>query len=222
MTVNEVKAKRLPELDDEFATQAAGFDTLDELREDIVTRLREADEAAVEREFEQAVLDAAVGEAEIEVPSKLVHARAHELLDQTLEALARQGISKDAYLQITGKDEESMAHEAEPEAEAILNEKRCWRRWSRPKAIEPSDEELIEAIRPIAERDGRKPAEGVGPTAQSGPPGSAARGGRLAQGARSARLGGPPITVEQARHATSCGPGEVRGAGSGQLWTPGS
>ena len=38
--VSEVKAKRLPELDDDFAAEAGGFDTLAELREDIASRLR--------------------------------------------------------------------------------------------------------------------------------------------------------------------------------------
>ena len=47
--VSEVKAKRLPELDDEFASEAGGFDTLDELREDIASRLREADAQAIEQ-----------------------------------------------------------------------------------------------------------------------------------------------------------------------------
>ena len=96
-------------------------------------------------------------EAEIDVPEKLIHARAHELLEQTLEALARQGISKEAYLQITGKDEEAMAHEAEPEAEAILKREAVLAAVIEAEGIEPSDEELLEAIRPIAERDGSKP-----------------------------------------------------------------
>ena len=46
VTVKEVKRKELPELDDDFASDAAGFDTLDELREDIAAKLREADESA--------------------------------------------------------------------------------------------------------------------------------------------------------------------------------
>ena len=49
----------LPELDDDFALDAAGFDTVAELRDDVRTRLVEVDERAVEREFREAVLDAA-------------------------------------------------------------------------------------------------------------------------------------------------------------------
>ena len=120
VSVKEVKAKRLPELDDRFASESAGFDTLAELREDIASRLKEADEHSIEHEFEEAVLDAAVAEAQIDVPDKLVHARAHELLDQTMASLQRRGISKEAYLRIAGKDEETLAHEAEPEAANAL------------------------------------------------------------------------------------------------------
>ncbi|HEY6397482.1 MAG TPA: trigger factor, partial [Solirubrobacteraceae bacterium] len=120
ITVSEVKAKRLPDLDDEFASDAGGFDTLAELREEIGARLAEQDEARIERDFEEAVLDAAVEQSKVEVPHQLIHARAHELLHDTMAALERGGISKDAYLRITGKDEETLAHEAEPEAEKAL------------------------------------------------------------------------------------------------------
>jgi trigger factor len=156
VTVTEVKAKRLPELDDEFASESAGFDTLAELREDIATRLTEADEARIGREYEQAVLDAAVAGAKIELPEKLVHARAHELLDETLSALARQGISKESYLRITGKDEETIAHEAEPEAAGALRREAVLAAIVDAEQIVPSDDDIREALEPMAERTGTK------------------------------------------------------------------
>ena len=156
MTLSEVKAKRLPELDDEFASESAGFDTLAELREDIVSRLKEADEARIDREFEQAVLDAAVAESQIELPEKLVHARAHELLEETLSSLARQGISKETYLRITGKDEEAIAHEAEPEAGTALRREAVLAAIVEAEQIEPSDEAIREALEPIAQRTSTK------------------------------------------------------------------
>ena len=55
VTVNEVKAKNLPEPDDDFASDATEFDTLAELREDIAERLRQLDERMLEREYEDAV-----------------------------------------------------------------------------------------------------------------------------------------------------------------------
>src|SRR5581483_4577291 len=157
--VSEVKAKRLPELDDDFASEASEFDTLAELREDIAGKLRHADEHAVEREFEQAVLEAAANEAQVELPEKLIHARAHEMLEQTFSALARQGINKDTYLKIAGKDEEELAHEAEPDAAAALRREAVLAAVVAAEQIQPSDEELLEALTPAAERDGSDPAE---------------------------------------------------------------
>ena len=156
VTLSEVKAKRLPELDDEFASESAGFDTLAELRQDVVSRLTEADEARIDREFEQAVLDAAVAESQVELPEKLVHARAHELLEETLSALARQGISKEAYLRITGKDEEAIAHDAEPEAGTALRREAVLAAIVDAEQIEPSEEAIREALEPVAQRSSTK------------------------------------------------------------------
>ena len=65
----------------------------------------------------------------MELPDKVVHAQAHELLEQTMSTLARRGISKDAYLRIAGKDEETVAHEAEPDEAIALPRRPCLRRW---------------------------------------------------------------------------------------------
>jgi trigger factor len=221
--VTEVKAKRLPELDDAFAEESAGFDTLAELREDIAGRLQEADERAIEREFEEAVLDAAVAEADVDVPEKLVHARAHELLDQMLSALARQGISKEAYLRIAGKDEEALAHDAEPEAAAALRREAVLAAIVEAERLEPSEERMLEELEPAAER--------AGTTAPEMLERLRSRGGtdRLREDVAN-RMAvellvaeAKPISVEQAKARQKLWtPGKEEAAsGSGQLWTPG-
>jgi trigger factor len=224
VTVSEVKAKRLPELDDDFAAEASEFDTLAELRESIESDLLHADEHAIEREFEQAVLEAAVGEAQIEVPEKLIHARAHEMLDQTLSALERQGISREAYLRIAGKDEEELAHEAEPEAAAALRREALLAAIVEQEQIKPSDERVLKDLEPVAER--------ASTTAQE-------LFDRLAKDDRIERLRedvatqmaiellvaeAKAITVEQAQARQKLWtPGkDESGEGAGQIWTPGS
>jgi trigger factor len=222
VTVKEVKAKRLPELDDEFAAEAAGFDTLAELREDIATKVRDADSTAVEREFEQAVLDAAVAEAKIDLPEKLIHARAHELLEQTLHALSHQGISKEAYLRVAGKDEEALAHDAEPEAEAILKREAVLAAIVEEEKIEPSDEDLLAAIRPIAERDGRKPEKELQRLRDRGRLGPLIETISERKAVELLVSEAKPITVEQAKARDKLWTPEKEGESSGQLWTPGS
>jgi trigger factor len=153
VTVSEVKTKRLPELDDDFASDAAGFDTLAELREDIATRLQEQEQQNIEREFERDVLDAVAGAAKIDVPHQLVHARAHEMVEETMSSLARQGISKEMYLQISGQDEEQLAHDAEEEAEQTLRREAAIAAVVEAEKIEPSDADLLEALEPTAQRE---------------------------------------------------------------------
>jgi trigger factor len=153
VTLKEVKSKRLPELDDEFASDAAGFDTLAELREDIASRLRDSEEHTIEHEFERDVLDAVANGSTIEIPHQLVHARAHEIVEETMGSLARQGISKEMYLQISGQDEEQMAHDAEEEAEKTLRREAVIAAVVEAEKIEPTEEDLLEALESSAERN---------------------------------------------------------------------
>ena len=150
--INEVKVKQLPELDDDFASDAAGFDTLAELREDIAKRLGEYEQHNIEHEFEREVLDAVADAATIEVPHQLIHARAHELVEETMRNLARQGITKEMYLQISGQDEEQMARESEEEAEKTLRREAVIAAVVAAEQIQASDEDILEALEPTAQR----------------------------------------------------------------------
>jgi len=224
VTVKEVKAKRLPELSDEFALEAGGFDTLEELREDIAHRLREGEEGGIEREFEQAVLDAAVAEAQVDVPPKLVHARAHELLDDTLSALERQGISRETYAQITGKDLETLAHEAEPDAERALRREAVLAAIVEAEGIAPSDEEVLAALEPSAERAGTSAAEVMERLRGSDRLERVREDVARSQAAELLVREAKPISVEQAaaREKLWTPEKEDSGEGGGQIWTPGS
>jgi trigger factor len=224
VNVSEVKTKRLPELDEDFASEAGGFDSMDELREDIATRLREADSGAIEREFEEAVLQAATDDAAIEIPDRLVHARAHEMIEQTLTTLARQGISKDTYLKITGKDEEELAHDAEPDAANALRREAVLAAVVEAEQIQPADEELVEALRPAAERDGSDPTELVAQLRKAGRLDALREDVANRQAIDLLVAEAKPISVEQAKAREKLWtPGREETAGeSGQLWTPGS
>jgi trigger factor len=224
VTVTEVKAKRLPEIDDEFAAEAAGLDTLEELRADIGKRISEADERAVEREFETAVVEAAVAEAEVDVPEKLVHSRAHELLEDTFTMLARQGISKESYLRIADRDEESLAHEAEPEAAAALRREAVLAAIVQAEGIEPTDEQVREAIEPTAERQGTSVDKVFEQLRSSGRIDRVRDEVANRQAIELLVKEAKPITVEQAKARQKLWTPEKErtGEGSGQLWTPGS
>ncbi len=159
ISVKEVRERVLPELDDELAAEAAGFDTLEELREDVRRRLSEQEERAVEAEFREAVLDAAVDNAVVTVPEALVEARAVELWDQMLHSLSHRGLTKEAYLQISGRTETEILDEAKPDAARALEREAVLAAVVEAERIEPTDEELAEALAPTAAREGQQPAK---------------------------------------------------------------
>jgi trigger factor len=157
VTVKEVKRKHLPDLDDDFAADAAGFDTLEELRDDIRGRLREADEQRVDAEFREAVLDAVARDARVEVPDALVEARSRELWERMLHSLSHQGITRETYLQISGKDEDEVLAEARPDAERALRREAVIQAVVEAEGIEPSDGDVLDALQATAARENTTP-----------------------------------------------------------------
>ena len=156
VTVKEVKERRLPDLDDDLASDA-GFETLDELRADVREKLAEAQTRTIESDFREAALDAAVANARVEVPEDLVQARAGELWERLVHALSHQGISKEAYLKISGKTEDQLLAEARPDAERALRREAVLAAIAEQEELLPDDAELLEALGPTAEREGTTP-----------------------------------------------------------------
>jgi trigger factor len=156
VTVREVKAKQLPALDDEFAEEA-GFDTLDELREDIRTRIAESESARIEQEFREAALDAAVAAAELDVPDALVEARAREMWDSMLHSLSHQGINRETYLRLSGKSEDETLEQAKPDAEQALRREAVLAAVAEAESLEPSEEEMLAAVAEAAPGDRTSP-----------------------------------------------------------------
>jgi trigger factor len=229
--VKEVKEKRLPELDDDFALEAGGFDTLDELRGEVESRLREVDERAIEAEFREAVVDAVAHESKVEVPHELVHAKAHEMWHRTARRLASQGVQPETYLQMTGKTEEELVTEAEPDAEKALRRESVLAALVDDEGIEVDDDEILDTL-----REASAPGAGGEPPSEKSLQRSLKRA--KSQGTDEALREdiamrkaldlvvehASPIPVEQAKARDKLWtPEKDRDeAASGEIWTPGS
>jgi trigger factor len=146
--VNEVREKNLPELDDDFASEASEFDTLDELRDDLRKRIGEAIERRADAEFREAAVDAAAANATLDVPHDLVHARAHEMWERVERQLAARGIDPQTYAQMQGKDRHDLIDDAEEDAEKALRREATLAAVADAEGIEPTDEDLLEALGP--------------------------------------------------------------------------
>jgi trigger factor len=156
VTVKEVKRKLLPEVDEDFAIDM-GFDSVTELTEDIRARLGEADGKRVDAEFREAALDAAAADAHVETPEALIGAKAREMWDRMLHSLSHRGISREAYLKITGREEDDLVAELAPEAAQSLRREAVIAAVVAAEQIVPSEEDLLEALAPTAEREGIEP-----------------------------------------------------------------
>ena len=228
VTVKEVKAKELPDLDDDLASDAAGFDTLEELREDIRERLRQADEREVEAEFREAAVDAAVANATVDVPERLVEARARELWERLATTLGRQGISREAYLQISGKSEEAILEEARPDAERALRREAVLAAIVEAEGIEVAENELIEALEHSAEHENTTAQKLLARLEQAGRLDALREDLATRKAVDLLAESATPIEAERARAREKLWkPGqeeaaETGGQQPGKLWTPGS
>jgi len=148
VTVKEVREKELPELDDDFASEASEFETLEELRDEIRRRIAEAVESRAEDDFRGAAVDAAASAAKIELPKELVHARAHEMWERLERSLTARGIDPQGYAQMQGKTREQLVTDLESDAERALRREATLAAVADAEDIEVSDAELLEALGP--------------------------------------------------------------------------
>ena len=223
--VKEVKEKRLPELDDDFALEAGGYDSLDELRAEIEQRLGEADERAIEAEFREAAVDAVVAQARIDVPHELVHSKAHEMWHRTARRMSAQGVDPRRYLELSGKTEEELVTESEPDAELALKREAVLAEIVKTEGIEVSDEEVTEALRDAAGPDAsdRQLKRALKRARSQGADEALKEDIAMRKAVDLLVEHAKPIPAEQAAAREKLWtPEKEQEQGAGQIWTPGS
>ena len=223
VTVKEVKEKRLPELDDDFAADQ-GFDTMDELRADLRERAAEGETASIDAQFRETVLDAVVAGATVDIPDALVESRAREMWDQMAHSLSHQGIPKETYLQISGKTEEEIVEESKGEAETALKRDAVLAAVVEAEGLEVSDDELLEVVAPSAERERTSPKKLLERLKSSGRIEDLKTDVVTRKAVDLLADSATPISVEQAEaRGKLWTPAKAEGQAGGQpLWTPGS
>jgi trigger factor len=221
VAVKEVREKNLPDLDDEFASEASEFETVDELREHIRGRIAEAFERRAEAEFRESAVEAAAGQANIEIPHDLVHARAHEMWERIERQLASRGIDPQAYAQMQGKDRHDLINDAEEDAEKALRREAVLEAVADAEGIEPTDEDLLEALGP-GESD-NDPAKLLARLREAGRDGLLRDEVRMRKAVDVIADSAKPIPVAQAEAREKIWTPEKEAAEEtpAELWTPG-
>ncbi len=146
VTVKEVKEKLLPQLDDDLARSASEFETIDELRGEIESRLLEQLTEELEIRFREAAVDALVNASEVETVEPLVERRTAELWSGIARSLQGRGISTETYLTMTGQSAEEVVARLRAEAEQSLARELVLDAAADKLGVEVSDEEIDELI----------------------------------------------------------------------------
>ncbi|HET7177606.1 MAG TPA: trigger factor [Solirubrobacterales bacterium] len=220
--VKEVREKVLPELGDDFASEASEFDTLEELRADIRERLAEAVARRVEQDFQVAAVDAAVETATVELPDELVAARAAERWEGVKRQLAARGMSAEAYLQIQGRSREEAIEEGKPEAERELKREAVLAAIVAAEGIEASEEEMVEALAHSAEHERTTPEKLLARLRESGRDAVVREDIRIHKAIDLVVEAAVPIPLGQAEARERLWTPEKEREAAGSLWTPGS
>ena len=152
--IHEIKAKELPELDDDFAQDVSEFDTLDELKADLKKQISEKKEADAKTETENKLLDMVVEGIEAEIPEVMFTKRQDEMLQDYAYRLQMQGIDLNTYLQYMGQDVETFKGTMRDSAEKQVKVSMALRAIIEAENIEATEEELAEEAKKLGEQYG--------------------------------------------------------------------
>ena len=227
--VKEVREKVLPELDDDFASDASEFDTLEELRDDIREKVGVALGSRAEEDFRVAAIDAAVDASTVEVPDELATARANERWERMERQLAGRGMDPNQFLQMQGKTRDELIEETKPDAELELKREAVVTAIAEAEGIEVSEEEMIEALEHSAEHERTTPEKLLERLRQSGRDAMVREDLRARKAMELVAEAAKPIPKEdadarkeQAEAREKILAPEEGEAKPGELWTPGS
>lgn len=151
VTVKEIKEKQLPELDDEFAAEVSEFDTLAEYKEDVKKNLTEKREKDVKNAKEDAVVDAIIENATMDIPEAMIETQQRQMIQEFAQNIQMQGLSIEQYFQFTGLTAETMMEQVKPQAEKRIKSRLVLEAVAKAENITVSDEDFDKEVAKMAE-----------------------------------------------------------------------
>ena len=151
-TIKAIKAKELPELNDEFASDVSDFDTLAEYKEDVKNKLVERKTNEEKAKREDLVVKAVIEDSDMELPEAMVETQARQIVNDFAQRLQMQGMSMDQYLQYTGNTVDKMLEQVKPQAVERIQARLVLEAVAEKEKITVSDEEFEEELKKMAEQ----------------------------------------------------------------------
>ena len=149
--VKKIETKEVPELDDEFAKDVSEFDTLAEYKEDVKKKLTEKKEKEARTAKENAAVDKAIENAQMDIPELMVQSQSRQMMDDFARRMQQQGLSMEQYFQFTGQSMDKMLEDMKPQALKRIQTRLVLEKIAEAEDIQPSEEEITEEIQKMAD-----------------------------------------------------------------------
>lgn len=155
VTVKLIKRKKLAELDDEFAKDISEFDTLEELKADILNKLKTEEETGAERMVRVEILDKATENSEIEMPDEMIDQYLEEMIENMRNRMSSQGMTLEMYLQYTGSNMEELRRRYRPDAEKDARRELVIDAIAKAEGISVTEEDMDNEIKKMCDTIGQ-------------------------------------------------------------------
>lgn len=150
--LHEIKAKELPELDDEFVKDTSDFNTVAELVADTRANLEKAEESKADSDVENKIVDAVIANMTGEIPQVMFDRRVDEMVSEFEHRLSHQGMNLEVYLQYTGMEMDSFRKTFEEQGENQVKLRLALEKIVELEKIEITDEESDAEFAKLAEQ----------------------------------------------------------------------
>ena len=148
--INEVKAKELPEIDDEFAQDVSEFDTLAEYKEDLKKQLVEKKEVEAKKTKEDEAIQKIIDKSKMDIPEAMIETQCESMVEEFAQRIAQSGLSMEQYLQFSGMTVDQLKEQVRPEATTRIQNSLVLEQIAKEENIEISDEEVDAEVEKMA------------------------------------------------------------------------
>lgn len=154
--INEIRAKELPELNDEFVQDVSEFDTMAEYREDTKKKLQERKENAAKGTKEDEAIQKIIDKSKMEIPEAMIDMQAENMIEEFAQRISAQGMSFDQYMQFSGMTIDKMKEQVRPEALQRIQSSLVLEQIAKEENIVASDEDVDAEVEKMASMYGMK------------------------------------------------------------------
>ncbi|MBR1814479.1 MAG: trigger factor [Lachnospiraceae bacterium] len=150
VSIQEVKEKKYPELDDEFASEVSEFETLDEYKADVKKKLEDRKATNAKHEKENVVVEKAVAGATMEIPLPMINTRAKQMVDDFSMRLQQQGLNLQQYMQYTGLQQKQLMDDMTEQAKKNIESRLVLEAVAAAEGLSATEEEVQKSIADMA------------------------------------------------------------------------